>query len=118
MRPETDEQFLIAVKSIAGTFIDKFAAMGMAPNDVANLTGAALSEILAQQLGPFGAVERMRDMADVLEKQLLPVSQQGRQSTYLLPITVQTNRATSHMLPGGIGKISGRRIDDTSVPLI
>jgi len=71
MRPQNDEQFIIAARSIAATFIDKFAAMGMAPNDVANLTGASLSEIMAQQLGPFGAVERLRDIADTLENQLL-----------------------------------------------
>lgn len=71
MRPETDKQFAIAARSIAGTFIDKFAAMGMSTDEVANLTGAALGEILAQQLGPFGAVERLRDLADRFEAQLL-----------------------------------------------
>jgi hypothetical protein len=45
--------------------------MGMSPDEVANLTGAALAEIIAQQIGPFGAVERLRDIADALEKQVL-----------------------------------------------
>jgi hypothetical protein len=71
MRPETDEQFAKASRAIAGTFLDRFAAMGMTPDEIANLTGAALGEILAQQLGPFGAVERLRMLANVFEAQLL-----------------------------------------------
>jgi len=46
--------------------------MAMTPDEVANLTEAALSDVLAQQLGPFAAVERLRDIADLLEKQSLP----------------------------------------------
>lgn len=71
MRPETDEQFILAARSIATTFIDRFARMGMSADEVSNLSGAALGEILAQQLGPFGAVERLRDIADRMEQQVL-----------------------------------------------
>ncbi|AOL23978.1 hypothetical protein Ga0102493_112980 [Erythrobacter litoralis] len=69
MRPETDEQFAIAAKALAGTHIDRFARMGMSPDEIANLFGAAAAEVLAQQLGPFGAVERLRDIADRCEQQ-------------------------------------------------
>lgn len=69
--PKTDEQFAIAARSIATAFIDRFAKMGMSPDEVANLCGAALTEIIAQQLGPFGAIERLRIMADTFEAQLL-----------------------------------------------
>jgi hypothetical protein len=44
MRPETDEQFAKASRAIAGTFLDRFAAMGMTPDEIANLTGAALAK--------------------------------------------------------------------------
>lgn len=71
MRPETDEQFIQAARAIATTFLDRFAHLGLSSDEVANLSGAALSEVLAQQLGPFGAVERLRDLADTLEKQVL-----------------------------------------------
>lgn len=77
MRPETDEAFTTAARSIAGTFCDRFARMGMAPDEIANLATAALVEIAAQQLGPFGAVNRLRDAADVLERQLLDLPELG-----------------------------------------
>jgi hypothetical protein len=71
MTPTTDKAFTTAARTIAGTFCDRFATMGMPPEDAANLATAALSEIIAQQLGPFAAIERLRDAADVLERQLL-----------------------------------------------
>lgn len=77
MRPDTDKAFTAAARSIAGTFCDRLARMGMAPDEIANLATAALSEIVAQQLGPFGAVNRLRDAADVLERQLLELPELG-----------------------------------------
>ena len=71
MRPETDEQFTQAANILANAFLDKFARMALSPDEVANISGAALGTILANMLGPFGAVERMRDIADTLEKQVL-----------------------------------------------
>jgi hypothetical protein len=32
---------------------------------------AALVEVVAQQIGPFRAIERLRDAADVLEAQMI-----------------------------------------------
>lgn len=71
MMPETDKQFATAANTLANAFLDKFASMGAPPDAVANLVGAALGTVLANQLGPFGAVSRLRDLADTLEKQLL-----------------------------------------------
>lgn len=71
MKPETDDQFLRAARGIAVGFINHCARLGMSPDETANLVGAALAEVLGQQLGPFGAVSRLRDMADVLEGQVL-----------------------------------------------
>lgn len=77
MTPSTDAEFLIAARTIAGAFCDRFARLGMPPETVANLCAAALSEIMAQQIGPMGAVERLRDAADVLERQLLELPELG-----------------------------------------
>ena len=77
MRPETEQAFTRAARAIAGTFCDRFARMGMAPDEIANLATAAFAEIIAQQLGPFGAVTRLRDAADVLERQLLELPELG-----------------------------------------
>ena len=77
MTPRTDEQFASAARALAQTHIDRFARLGMSPDEIANLFGAAAAEILAQQLGPFGAIERMRDIADTCERQLLDEALKG-----------------------------------------
>lgn len=71
MIPTNDAEFLIAARTIANTFCDRLARMAMPPEQVADLCAVALAEIIAQQVGPMGAVERLRDAADVLERQLL-----------------------------------------------
>lgn len=77
MIPENDEQFVAASKAIATAFLDKFATIALPPEDVANLCGAALSEIMAQQLGPWRTIERLRDMADAFERQILELKELG-----------------------------------------
>ena len=69
--PQTDEQFAAASRILAGTFIDRFTRMGMEPDEIANLCVAALGEITASQIGPVGAVERLRITADIIESQCL-----------------------------------------------
>lgn len=76
MIPETDKQFASAANALATTFLDRFARMGMAPDEIANLCGAALGTVLANQLGPFGAVSRLRDMADVMEREIMGIEEQ------------------------------------------
>lgn len=71
MKPDTDQAFASASRAIAASFATRFAAMGMTGDEIANLCGAALGEILAQHLGEFGAAERLRDIADLLEGQVL-----------------------------------------------
>jgi hypothetical protein len=66
-----EEQFRGAARAMATEFLNTVAQNGLSKNETANLAGAALSEVLAQQMGPFEAVTRLRDLADVLEKQLL-----------------------------------------------
>lgn len=67
----TDETIVRASRAMAAEFLATVAGSGLSPNDIANLAGSALVEVLAQQLGPFGAVERLREIADVLERQML-----------------------------------------------
>lgn len=80
MRPTTDKQFISAARILANEHIDRFARMGMSPDETANLFGAAMLEVLAHQLGPYGAVDRLRSMADVAEKQLIDPSFRDRRS--------------------------------------
>jgi hypothetical protein len=69
--PKSDAEFVIAARSIALPWLDFFARQKTAPDDAANLMVAALVEVVAQQIGPFRAIERLRDAADVLEAQMI-----------------------------------------------
>lgn len=71
MIPETDEQFARAANILATAFLDKFARTGMTADQVANISGAAIGTILANMLSPFGAAERLRDIADRMEQEVL-----------------------------------------------
>ncbi len=61
---ETSRQLALAVLAIG-------ERKGMSRADVAELAQMALGEVLAQHLGLVGAVERLRDLADVIERDLL-----------------------------------------------
>lgn len=67
----TDEQFIDAARAMATEFLDTIARTGLSQNDTANLAGAAMGEVLGQTIGPFAAVERMRDIADRMEAQMI-----------------------------------------------
>lgn len=67
----TEIQFIEATRAVATSVLDVFENNGFDRDDAANVAGAALAEIMARQLGPFGAVERLRDIADQCEKQTL-----------------------------------------------
>ena len=65
----TPEQFTRAARAMAREFLDTVAQAGRCPDDTANLAGAALAEVIGQQLGKFGAANRLRDLADILENE-------------------------------------------------
>lgn len=65
----TPEQYTRAARAMAREFLDTVAQVGLSPDDTANLAGAALAEVIGQQLGKFGAANRLRDLADILEKE-------------------------------------------------
>lgn len=65
----SDDNFFVASRILATaaqTMADKLA---LDSDETVALAGAALSEVMAQHLGVFGTVERLRNMADVFEQQ-------------------------------------------------
>jgi hypothetical protein len=58
-------QLVLAIETIASRH-------GLDEADTVSLTCMAVSEILARHLGIVGTVEHLRDMADTLERQVLP----------------------------------------------
>ncbi|SMQ74282.1 hypothetical protein SAMN06297468_2513 [Altererythrobacter xiamenensis] len=66
-----EAQFVEATRAVAQTVLDAFEAYGFERDDAANVAGAAMAEIIARQIGPYEACERLRDVADKCEKQVL-----------------------------------------------
>lgn len=59
------------VRAVSSSLVDAFTAQNIAPEDGAKVLEAALSESLAAWLGPIDAIERLRDIADIMERQFL-----------------------------------------------
>lgn len=66
-----EQQFIDATHAVASSILDAFAAYGLDRQDAANVAGAAAAGGIARQIGPFEACERLRDIADNCEKQVL-----------------------------------------------
>lgn len=67
----TDEQFFATSRTVAMAILAAAEQKKLSSDDVVAIASSALSEILAQNLGVFGTVERLRDLADVFERQAL-----------------------------------------------
>lgn len=67
----TDQQFLATSRTVALALLASCQAKHLSPDDTAAVTAAALTEVLGQILGPIGAIERLRDLADTFERQFL-----------------------------------------------
>jgi hypothetical protein len=67
----TDEQFREQVQLVTLTLGKSFEARSISKSDAAKISGAAMAQVLATALGPIAAIERMRDIADLMEAQLL-----------------------------------------------
>ena len=65
----TDEQFKSITRGIARAIYETGSEMKLTPNDLANVAGAALGEVLAGLLGVTEATERLRTLADIAERQ-------------------------------------------------
>ncbi|WP_271077900.1 hypothetical protein [Aurantiacibacter sp. MUD61] len=67
----SEEQFAGAAHAVSTSVLDAFENFGLDRDDAANVAGAAMVEVIARQIGPAQAVERLRDIADRCEAQLL-----------------------------------------------
>lgn len=67
----TDREFVATSRAMALGILAACHRSALSPDDATAVAGAALTESLAQMLGPVGAVERLRDLADTIERQLL-----------------------------------------------
>lgn len=65
------EDFNLQARGLACVILLVNERRGVRGDDAANIAGAALGEVLGQYLGGFGAVNRLRDIADILERQCL-----------------------------------------------
>jgi hypothetical protein len=67
----TDEDFKGSSRAIALLILRQAEARKLTPEDTASLALAALVEVVGQSLGPIEAIERLRDVADMLERPML-----------------------------------------------
>jgi len=67
----TDCQFTATVRTMALGVLLACQERDLSPDTAADLVGSALVEALGQLLGPVGAIERLRDLADLFEAQCL-----------------------------------------------
>lgn len=70
-RQLTEPQFAEAVRAVTTSIIDALESYQLDRNDMANISGAAMANVLAFSLGKPAAVDRMRDMADRCEAEYL-----------------------------------------------
>jgi hypothetical protein len=66
----TESDFITISRRIATAMIDQGARAHLSPDELSNLACASLVEVLGQQLGPFGAIDRLRATADVMAAQM------------------------------------------------
>ena len=65
----TEQQFKTSARAIGSALIAACERRHVPTEDVPQVVGAAMAEVLATFLGPLGAVERLRDLADLIELQ-------------------------------------------------
>jgi hypothetical protein len=64
----TEEEFIEAAHGVATAVLAFASSRRIDPDDLANVAGGALAEVIGQALGsPFKVVERLRDIADRIE---------------------------------------------------
>lgn len=67
----TDEQFRENVQLVTLALGRSFEVRDIGKQDAARISGAALAQVLAVALGPIDAIERLRDLADLMEGQVM-----------------------------------------------
>lgn len=66
----TDEQFAGAVQALSLSLTMMIERRGVPHADVNKVLTATLAQCLAQAIGPDAAIERLRDYADIMERQI------------------------------------------------
>lgn len=67
----TDEQFAGAVHSLALALTMAIEHRGIPKAEIGKVITGTLAQCLAQNIGPVPAVERLRDIADLMERQIM-----------------------------------------------
>jgi hypothetical protein len=68
----SDQAFIRAAREIAKELCTEMERSGvLTPDEIANMAIFAMGEVAAKQLGRTRAIERIRDAADIFEKQIL-----------------------------------------------
>ena len=67
----TDEQFGVAVHALSLSLTTAIEAKGITQSEAGKVLTATIAQSLAQIIGPVAAIERLRDMADLMEAQIL-----------------------------------------------
>lgn len=67
----TEKQFTETTRGLALGILKGCENRKFDRNETSAIAGAALVEVLGAVLGPVGTVERLRDLSDLLERQLL-----------------------------------------------
>ena len=67
----TDEQFGTAVHVLSASLSAALERRAIPQAEASKVLTATVAQCLAQQIGPVAAIERLRDMADLMEAQIL-----------------------------------------------
>lgn len=73
----TDEEFGVNVRALATSLTMIIERKGLAPADVNKVLTATLAQSLAQAIGPVATIDRLRDFADLMERQVWAESGQN-----------------------------------------
>ena len=65
----SEQEFKTSARAIGSALILACERKHIPTDDISQVVGAAMAEVLAAYLGPLGAVERLRDLADLIERQ-------------------------------------------------
>jgi hypothetical protein len=67
----TDEQFGAAVHVLSASLSAAIHRRGIGKQEAGKVLTATVAQSLAQMIGPVAAIERLRDMADLMEAQII-----------------------------------------------
>lgn len=71
----TDEQFAGAVHALSLALTMAIERRGIPQEEIGKVVTGTLAQCLAQNIGPVPAIERLRDIADLMERQIMDAQQ-------------------------------------------